>query len=175
MVRTAALAGLATLLLSGCAAEADSAPLAGPPAPALELTGRVVDAADVLSPEFEAGLASKLGNLEERTLVQLVVATTPDLQNREIDDYSLDLANAWGLGNAERNDGLLLLVAPNERKVRIEFGLGLEASVNDEEAGRIIREDILPKFRSEDFEGGINAGVDNLISEVTSFELKEAA
>ncbi|UAB79807.1 TPM domain-containing protein [Erythrobacter sp. SCSIO 43205] len=169
---------MAALALAACSASVESAP-AGDEAvgasPALELTGRVVDAADILSPDYETALTDKLEELEERTLVQLVVATTPDLKGHEIEDYSFDLANAWGLGSAERKDGLLLLVAPNERKVRIEVGLGLEASVKDEEAAHIIRTAILPSFRDSDYEAGIDAGVDGLIAEVTPYELKEAA
>ncbi|NQZ48432.1 MAG: TPM domain-containing protein, partial [Erythrobacter sp.] len=81
----------------------------------------------------------------------------------------------WGLGSAERDDGLLLLVAPTERRVRIEVGYGLEASVRDEEASFIIQNEILPHFRSGEYEIGITAAVDALIREVTPYELKEAA
>jgi len=179
----AALIGIAALALTGCEAVLDSAGASeaettdagatGPPA--MELTGRVVDEADILSAEFETALTGKLKELEERTLVQLVVATTPDLKGYDIADYSLNLARAWGIGSAECNDGLLLLVAPNERKVRIEVGYGLEASVRDEEAGEIIREAVLPSFRAGDYEAGVDAGVDGLIYEVTPYDLKKAA
>lgn len=173
-----ALIGIAALALSGCGARADGAraiPTEETASPTLELTGRVVDEAEILSAEFETKLTDKLEELEERTLVQLVVATTPDLNGYSIEDYSLALAQSWGLGSSERNDGLLLLVAPDERKVRIEVGYGLEASVKDEEAGQIIREAILPSFRTGDYEAGVDAGVDGLIDEVTPFELKKAA
>ncbi|MEL6486322.1 MAG: TPM domain-containing protein, partial [Pseudomonadota bacterium] len=98
-----------------------------------------------------------------------------DLTGKDIAAYSLDLANSWGIGSEERDDGLLLLVAPNERQVRIEVGYGLEASVKDEEAAEIIANQIIPHFRESDYEGGIEAGVGALIDEVTPFELKEAA
>ncbi|QUL39303.1 TPM domain-containing protein [Erythrobacter sp. JK5] len=165
------LIGCAALLAAGCAAEADDSAIA----PALELTGRVVDAASILSPAFEAETTAVLEQLESDTGVQLVVATTPDLQGYEINDYSLNLARSWGLGSKERDDGLLILVAPNERKVRIEVGRGLEASVKDEEAASIIQDGILPHFREGDFEAGLRAGVDGLMKEVTPYELKEAA
>lgn len=166
----------ATCLTLGCAAEAEDNPQAqSTDAPALELTGRVVDAASIISAGVEADLTAKLEALESDTGVQLVVATTPSLDGREIDAYSLDLANAWGIGSAERDDGLLLLVAPNERQVRIDVGYGLEASVKDEEAAAIIYEAIVPEFRTGDFEAGIAKGVDRLVLEVTSIELKEAA
>ena len=90
-------------------------------------------------------------------------------------EYSVDLGRSWGIGDADRDDGLLLVVAPNERKVRIEVGYGLEASVRDEEAAEIIQEAILPSFRQGDYETGIRQGVDQLIVEVTPYELKEAA
>lgn len=146
-----------------------------PRTPALELTGKVVDAADLFDAQYEDDLARKLGRLEQDTRVQFVVATTPDLKGQAIAVYSLELANAWGIGSIERDDGLLLLVAPNERKVRIEVGYGLEASVKDEEAAQIIADDILPHFRKGDFKAGVREGVDSLIREVTPVELKEAA
>jgi uncharacterized protein len=165
------LAALAALLTIGCAAEATREP----PAAALALTGRVVDAAGVLSPGAEERLTARLAALEEETGVQLVVATTPDLGGQTIEAYSLALANAWALGDAERDDGLLLLVAPRERKVRIEVGSGLEASVRDEEAAAIIQNGILPQFRANNFDAGTEAGVAALAREVTPVPLKEAA
>jgi len=163
---------LVALALTGaCAAETDTVA----PAPALELTGRVVDAAEILDEQFEQALTQRLELLEQETSVQLVVVTTPDLRDQLIADYSLDLANAWGVGDAERNDGLLILVAPNERKVRIEVGLGLEGLVEDEEASKIISTAILPSFRTGDYENGIINGVDGLIVEVTPIEFEEAA
>lgn len=172
MIR-ALLAVLAALTLASCAAEAQQEE--APSATALELTGRVVDAAEILSPACERRLTERLARLEKETLVQLIVATTPDLGGRDIAAYSLDLVNAWGLGDAQRKDGLLLLVAPNERKVRIEVGRGLEVTVRDEDAAAIIRDAILPHFREGDFEGGVEAGVEDLAHEVAPIPMKEAA
>lgn len=165
----------AALLLTGCAADEGTgeAPSAGDPA--LELTGRVVDAADIFSPQFEEDLTAKLSQLESDTLVQLAVVSAPTLEGYDIADYSLNLANAWGVGNDERDDGLMLLIAPNERRLRIEVGYGLEASVRDEEARLIIDRDILPHFEASDYEAGVDAGVDSLIREVAPIELKDAA
>ena len=160
------------LFATACVGEAQPAESAEP---ALELTGRVVDAGQILTPEFEERMTATLAQLEADTQVQLVVATTPELAGEDIAAYSLDLANNWGIGNEERDDGLLLLVAPNKRQVRIEVGYGLEASVKDEEAAEIIATQIIPHFRASDYEGGIEAGVDALIDEVTPIELKEAA
>ncbi len=164
----------AAFLIMGCAGEADEQ-VAGASIAALELTGRVVDVADIFSAEFEGNLTAKLAQLEADTGVQLVVVSTPDLQGRDVSNYTNDLANAWGVGSGERDDGLVVLVAPNERKVRIEVGLGLEASVEDEEALIIITDDMTPQFQNGDYEAGIDAGVDSLIREVTPIELREAA
>ena len=169
MIRITSIA-FAALLASSCAAEAEPKV-----EPALELTGRVVDAAGVLSPEFEEQMTMRLTQLEDETLVQLVVATTPTLDGKAINDYSRTLANAWGLGDAKRNDGLLILVAPNERRVRIAVGYAMEKTVTDKEAAIIIEKHILPHFRGGDFETGISKGVDELVQEVTPVEMKEAA
>lgn len=163
---------MAAVALSACAAEASSPET---PPPALELTGRVVDAADILSPEFEAQLTRRLAALEEQRLVQLVVVSTPGLDGQDIADYTFGLGNAWEIGDAERNDGLIILIAPNERRVRIEVGLGLEQTVTNEEAAGIIEGLILPHFREGDFEAGVNAGVDGLANEIAQTDLKEAA
>jgi uncharacterized protein len=170
----------AAFLLMGCAAEAEGETAAAQgsayaASAALELTGRVVDAADIFSTEFEENLSVKLAQLETDTGVQLVVVSTPDLGGRDVSNYTNDLANAWGIGSEERDDGLVVLVAPNERKVRIEVGLGLEASIEDEEALIIITDDMTPQFQNGDYEAGIDAGVDSLIREVTPIELREAA
>ena len=163
--------GVAACLLASCNVASDVAT----PEPAIELTGRVVDQANILNASFENKLSESLTRLEEDTRVQLVVATTADLEGKAIDDYSLELANAWGIGDAERNDGLMILVAPNERDVRIEVGLGLEETVTNEEAAQIIKERILPLFRAGNFEGGVEQGVIGLEREVRHVELKEAA
>ena len=163
---------LFTVLVGG--AVACSAPEAAPQ-PALELTGRVVDAADILSASTESDLVDKLERLENDTRAQLVVATTPDLKGYGIDDYALKLGNAWGVGDSERHDGLLLVVAPNERKVRIEVGLGLETVVTDEEAADILENDILPHFRQGDYAEGIARGVDGLSEELSAEPMRKAA
>lgn len=131
-----------------------------------ELTGRVVDNADILTPEAEATLTAKLEALETQTQRQLVVATVPDLQGYDISDYGYQLGRAWGLGDAERNDGALLLVAPNDRKVRIEVGYGLEGYLTDALSALIIQNAILPRFRENDYPGGIMAGTDAIIAQL---------
>ncbi|MDZ4272356.1 MAG: TPM domain-containing protein, partial [Erythrobacter sp.] len=131
-----------------------------------ELTGRVVDNADILTPEAEARLTAKLEALETQSQRQLVIATIPDLQGYDISDYGYQLGRAWGLGDAERNDGALLLIAPNDRKVRIEVGYGLEGYLTDALSALIIQNQILPAFRDGDFPGGIEAGTDAIITQL---------
>lgn len=142
-----------------------AAPLAAQPR-FPELTGRVVDTADLLTPEAEARLTAKLEALEAQSQRQLVIATVPDIQGYDIADYGYQLGRAWGLGDAERNDGALLLVAPNDRKVRIEVGYGLEGYLTDALSSLIIQNQILPRFRDGDFPGGIEAGTDAIIAQL---------
>jgi uncharacterized protein len=143
--------------------------LAGAPAYAQQfpkLSGRVVDAANLLSPADEAALTQKLEGLEQASTRQLVVATVPDLQNYPIEEYGYRLGRAWGIGQSEANNGTILLVAPNERKVRIEVGYGLEPILTDALSSLIIQNQILPRFKAGDYSGGINAGADAIIQQL---------
>lgn len=142
-----------------------AAPLAAQP-DFPELTGRVVDAADIIPADVEAELTQKLEALETQSQRQLVVATVPDLQGYDIADYGYQLGRNWGIGDAERNDGALLIVAPNDRKVRIEVGYGLEGYLTDALSALIIQNAILPRFRDGDMPGGIVAGTDAIISQL---------
>ncbi|MET0373571.1 MAG: TPM domain-containing protein, partial [Rhizorhabdus sp.] len=128
------------------------------------LTGRIVDQANLLSPEQAAALDAKLAALEQQSGRQMVVATVASLQDHPIEDYGYRLGRAWGLGDKKANDGLILLVAPTERKVRIEVGYGLEPIMTDALANRIVQGEILPRFRDDDIPGGILAGA-NAIAE----------
>ncbi len=131
------------------------------------LTGRVVDQANILPFQTRMQIETKLAALEDKSGIQLVVATVPSLQGSDIETFSVDLARSWKLGEAKKNNGLLLLVAPNERKVRIEVGYGLEGTMTDALSSVIIRSAIVPKFRSGDYAGGIVAGVDAIIDALT--------
>src|SRR3954471_8777721 len=144
---------------------------AAPKFPAL--TGRVVDDAHILSDATKADLDQKLAGLEQKTSRQLVVVTIPSLQGYEISDYGYQLGRAWGIGQAKLNNGLLLIVAPTEHKVRIEVGYGLEPIVTDAFSSVVIQTQILPRFRAGDFNGGVSAGVDALIQQL-SLETSEA-
>ncbi len=130
------------------------------------LSGRVVDQADLLPPGEEEALTQRLEALERASSRQLVVATVPDLQGHELADYANRLFRTWRLGQSEANNGVLLLVAVAERKVRIEVGYGLEGVITDALSGQIIRNQITPRFRERDFAGGINAGADAIIAQL---------
>ncbi len=127
------------------------------------LTGRVTDAAHVLTPEVTSDLTQKLAALEQSTGRQLVVATVPSLNDQPIEDYGVGLIRAWAIGAKGRNDGAILIVAPNERKVRIEVGYGLEGDLTDALSERIIQRNILPRFKAGDIPGGVATGADALI------------
>lgn len=124
-----------------------------------ELTGRVVDNARLLSAADVAQITADLAALEAKSSDQLVVATIPDLQGYPIEDFGYRLGRAWRIGQGGVNNGVLLIVAPNERKVRIEVGRGLEPQLTDAMSSLIIQNAILPAFRRGDWSGGIKAGV----------------
>ncbi|MBN9471760.1 MAG: TPM domain-containing protein [Bosea sp.] len=131
------------------------------------LSGRIVDGAKLLDAEASARIAGKLKAHEEKTTDQVVVATVPSLQGLTIEDYANGLFRTWGLGDKAKNNGALLLVAPNERKVRIEVGYGLEGALTDALSKVIITTAVAPKFKNGDFSGGIEGGVDAILSILT--------
>jgi uncharacterized protein len=128
-----------------------------------ELTSRVVDAANIIDIPTEAEIDKKLADLETKTTRQLVVVTVPSLENYDIADYGYRLGRHWGIGQEKKNNGALLIVAPNERKVRIEVGYGLEGDLTDAITQIIIQNAILPRFRANDYPGGISRGVDDIV------------
>lgn len=155
---TAALALVAGLAVWTAVAAAPTFP---------SLNGRVVDGANILSLATEAALTTKLEALENQTSRQLVIVTVPSLQGYEIEDYGYQLGRAWGIGEKGRNTGVLLLVAPNERRVRVEVGYGLEGVLTDALSSVVLQERVLPRFRTGDFEGGVVAGADALIEQLS--------
>src|SRR5580698_6139171 len=138
---------------------------AAPTFPAL--TGRVVDNANVLSDATKSDLTQKLAALEAKTSRQLVVVTLPSLQGYDISDYGYQLGRTWGIGQAKLNNGALLIVAPTEHRVRIEVGYGLEPIITDALSEVIIQQAVLPKFRTGDFNGGVEGGADALIQQLS--------
>jgi len=136
-----------------------------------ELTGRVVDQADLLDPAQEAELTARLEALESQSNRQLVVATVNSLEGYDIADYGYQLGRTWGIGQdgegeVEKDNGLILLVAPNERKVRVEVGYGLEGIMTDALSSIIIQNDILPQFRNGDMAAGIIAGANRISTQL---------
>ena len=128
------------------------------------LTGRVVDQANVMTAESRSDIESKLKDLEDKSGIQLVVATVKSLQGSDVESYANQLFRFWKLGQAQKNNGVLLLVAPAEHKVRIEVGYGLEGTLTDALSSVIISSAILPRFKTGDFSGGIERGVDGISS-----------
>jgi uncharacterized protein len=128
------------------------------------LTGRVVDGAGVMTATSRSDVEAKLKNLEDKSGIQLVVATVKSLQGSDIETFANGLFRYWKLGEAKKNNGVLLLVAPVEHKVRIEVGYGLEGTLTDALSSVIITGAIIPRFKVGDYSGGIERGVDGIIS-----------
>ncbi|WP_295557896.1 TPM domain-containing protein [uncultured Hyphomicrobium sp.] len=149
-VAAALIALAATVLACGCSFAAPNFP---------QLTGQVVDTANLLSAEDRASIDAELKALEAKSSDQLVVVTVPTLDGYAIEDYGYQLGRHWGIGQKDKDNGVLLIVAPNERKVRIEVGRGLEPIVTDLMSKIIIENAILPEFRRGNFSAGIRAGV----------------
>lgn len=133
-----------------------------PPVSALDvplLTGRIVDNAHLLPAGLAASLSAELAAHEARTSNQVALLTLPSLEGEPLEEFSHRVATTWKLGQKGTDNGVLVLVVPGERKVRIEVGYGLEGTLTDLKSSRIIREEMVPRFRSGDFAGGIFAGV----------------
>ncbi len=160
---TAALGGL--LLLSAAPASAQTFP---------KLTGRIVDQADIIPAAEEAALDAQLEALETKTGHQLVVATVKDLEGNDVADYGYKLGREWKIGDEAKDDGAVFLIAPNERRMNISVGYGLEPVLTDAMSGRIIRDTVTPFFKADDYPGGIQAGV-NAIAEQIQLTPEEAA
>ena len=130
------------------------------------LTARVNDHADMLARATEQQLESVLADLEREESTQLAVLTIPTLQGENLEEYSLKVAESWGLGQKSRDNGALLLIVKNDRKLRIEVGYGLEGRLTDLVSGRIIRDIITPRFRNGNFDQGVIDGVGAMIAAV---------
>jgi uncharacterized protein len=144
--------------LALCWAGAAAADVAVPP-----LTGRVVDQTGTLSGGDIAALTQTLKDLETRKGSQIAVLIVPTTEPETIEQYSIRVADAWKIGRKKIDDGALMVIAKNDRHLRIEVGYGLEGALTDVTTRRIIDEDITPKFKSGDFAGGVTAGVDHIV------------
>jgi len=152
------VAPLALLFALLCAGVAFAAQLNFPP-----LTGRVVDDAGILSDDTKTRLTGLLAQLEQKTGDQLVVVTLKSLQGQDIAVYGYQLGRAWGIGQKKKNNGAILIVAPNEHKVRIEVGYGLEGELTDAASRIIIENAILPQFRSGNYDAGVEQGTAEIV------------
>ena len=132
------------------------------------LTGRLVDQANVIPAETRNAIEPKLADLEAKSGIQLVVATVASLEGQEIEPYANELFRSWKIGEKTKNNGVLLLVAPTERRVRIEVGYGLEGTLTDALSKVIITNAIASRFKTGDFGGGILRGVDDIITVLTT-------
>src|SRR6202171_5722745 len=132
------------------------------------LSGRVVDRANIIAAETRNAIEPKLADLEAKSGIQLVVATVASLEGQEIEPYANELCRSWKLGEKAKNNGVLLLVAPNEHRVRIEVGYGLEGTLTDALSKVIIANAITPRFKTGDYAGGITRGVDDIITVLTT-------
>ncbi|MFO7615809.1 MAG: YgcG family protein [Bacteroidales bacterium] len=149
MVRIAAIIALCLLGLTASFAQEADVPF---------LTGRVNDEAQILAPETIRMLSDSLKAHEDLTTNQIVVLTVPSLNGESIEDYANRVFNSWKLGQADKDNGILIVVAPNDRRMRIEVGYGLEGTITDLLAGRIIRNIMTPRFKENDYNGGISDG-----------------
>jgi len=132
------------------------------------LTGRIVDQANIIPAETRNSIETKLADLETKSGIQLVVATVSSLEGQEIEPYANELFRGWKLGERTKNNGVLLLVAPKEHRVRIEVGYGLEGTLTDALSKVIIANAIAPRFKTGDFAGGVSRGVDDIITVLTT-------
>src|SRR5476651_306687 len=132
------------------------------------LSGRIVDQANVISASARQAIEPKLADLETKSGIQLVVATVNSLDGQEIEPYANALFRNWKLGEKAKNNGVLLLVAPKERRVRIEVGYGLEGTLTDALGKVIITNAITPRLKAGDFSDGISRGVDDIITVLTT-------
>lgn len=128
------------------------------------LTGRVVDRANILSASVEEALSAKIEAHEKATTDQIVIVTLPDLMGRSIEDWGLMLGRGWGIGQKGKDNGIVFLIAPNDRELRIELGYGLEGTLPDATANEIIQSDVIPHFKQGDMEGGVTAGLDAILA-----------
>ena len=135
--------------------------------PLPRLSGRVVDDAHLLSPALSASLTHRLAQAEVRTCHQVVIVTVASLAGEPIEHFGRRVGNGWRIGRRGYDDGVLLIIAPAERQVRIEVGDGLRKALTDAEAARIIQKDILPRFRKGAMADGIHAGATSILREIS--------
>jgi uncharacterized protein len=138
------------------------------------LSGRVVDNAEILGAETKQKLTAQLKAHEAETTNQIAVLTVPSLEGESIESYAEQVFNTWKLGQKGKDNGVLVLVAPNERRMRIEVGYGLEGTLTDVAASRIVRNVMTPRFKEGNFDAGVAEGVQAVIGQLTGAETPPA-
>ena len=138
------------------------------------LTGRIVDNAEILSPGTRESLEAKLAAHEQATTNQVVILTVPSLDGESIEGFATRVFDAWQLGQAGQDNGVLVIVAPHDRRMRIEVGYGLEGTLTDLQAARIIRDRMTPPFRDGSYDDGVTAGVDAIVATLEGRVAEEA-
>ena len=161
--RQIATCTLALLLLMSATTGPAAEKLATP-----RLEDRVTDLAQVFPADRRKQLIDELAAYERETTNQIAILTIPTLSGEDIDAFSLRVANEWGIGQKDRNNGILIVLAMQERRVRIEVGLGLESSISNEKAQNIIQSEMIPAFRKGDYAGGLEKGTHRLMQEARS-------
>jgi uncharacterized protein len=145
------------LIIIPCSASALEVPV---------LKGRVNDYASLLAPETEARLEQTLSALESSDSTQVAVLTIPSLEGEVLEQFSIKVAEQWKIGQKNKDNGAILIISKNDRKIRIEVGRGLEGKLTDLLSGRIIQYEIVPKFKEGNFNGGVEAGINAIASVV---------
>lgn len=153
-----------SLFIGALVGAAPSYALEIPPAPSL--TRPIIDTSKTLSDSQITQLADQISASRNEKSYQIGILMIPSLDGRAIEDYSLEVARAWGIGQNDKNNGVLLLIAKDDRKLRIEVGSGLEGDLTDAESGRIIRNTITPEFREGKYFSGISKGIDSIQAQV---------
>ncbi|HET6524954.1 TPM domain-containing protein [Sphingopyxis sp.] len=174
MGRVALVAPLAILLgAGGCKAASEPAiareTVACDGVPQMAMTGRVTDAAEILTGEEEARLSDRLARYEMRTKHQMVIATTSSLHGARVDNFGTCLGERWEIGRQDHDDGIVILVAPKEQQMRIATGLGMEKILTDDKALAVIHE-MIPQFKMRDYAGGLSTGIDAIAAQTGDTE-----
>lgn len=130
------------------------------------LTGRVVDNAEILKPDTRRQITELLRNHEQQTTNQIAVLTIPTLDGESVEEYSIRVFEQWKLGKKGKDNGVLLVVVPKDRRMRIEVGYGLEGTLTDAHASRIIRNVMAPRFKQSDYDGGIAQGTAAIVAQL---------
>ena len=173
MITRALVVASVSLAVAACdvpvgSAKADESQATAIPPPSLTPTGRVTDEANILTDEEEAALTAKLVQIERDTMHQVAVVTVSNLGGQDVATFTDTLGKAWGVGREGHHDGVVVLVAPNERKARISVADGLLGKLTNADSRRIMGEQMVPNFRAGRFYTGLDTAIDEITKELNS-------